>query len=189
MQSTNWAPEHSDALREYRTRGMSFLEIVDAINGKFRTSYSRSAAIGRAKRMGLSGPKRPQASPKLSSKSRRPKSKPTRLHRLRERYAPEPSQPQFKRPSIKPPIFERTETARLRCVDIVPWHLSVLDLASGDCRYPYGGEEEGEVITFCGHPQREGSSYCTAHFHLTRGPGTLAERSAGIVLLRLVEAA
>jgi GcrA cell cycle regulator len=64
-----------------------------------------------------------------------------------------------------------------------------MDLEARDCRYPYGGDEEGEAITFCGHPRREGSSYCVSHFNLTSGPGTLPERAAGKVLLRLVEAA
>jgi GcrA cell cycle regulator len=48
---------------------------------------------------------------------------------------------------------------------------------------------EGEAITFCGQARREGSSYCVSHFHLTRGMGTASERSAGRVLMRLVEAA
>ena len=77
----------------------------------------------------------------------------------------------------------------LRCVGIVPRHLSLLDLEPDDCRYPFGGDAEGEAITFCGHPRREGSSYCVSHFHLTKGIGSASERSAVKVLLRLVEAA
>ena len=79
MQSTDWAPKHSDALREYLARGMSYSEIADAINAKFKTAYSRSAAIGRAKRMGLAGPDRPEDRPKppLSAK-------PPLLRKLRE---------------------------------------------------------------------------------------------------------
>ena len=87
------------------------------------------------------------------------------------------------------PVLERAERVKLRCVRIDPRHLSLIDLEPGDCRYPYGGEEDGEAITFCGHPRRTGSSYCAPHFHLTRGPGTASERAAGTVSLRLVEAA
>ena len=61
MEPTNWAPEHSDALREYLAKGMSFSEVAKAINAKFETAYSRNAAIGRARRMGLAGPDRPKA--------------------------------------------------------------------------------------------------------------------------------
>src|SRR5262249_43702350 len=53
MQLLSWAPEHSAALREFVERGMSYADAADAVNARFGTAYSRSAAIGRAKRMGL----------------------------------------------------------------------------------------------------------------------------------------
>ena len=58
VEQTNWAPEHSELLRELVARDLSYAEIANAINAKFRTCYSRNAAIGRAKRMGIteSGP-------------------------------------------------------------------------------------------------------------------------------------
>jgi GcrA cell cycle regulator len=59
MQPSNWAPEHSEALRELVARGMSYSEIADAINAKFGTCYTRNAAIGRGKRMGLGCPEQP----------------------------------------------------------------------------------------------------------------------------------
>jgi GcrA cell cycle regulator len=178
MQSSDWPPEHSEALRAHLARGMSYSEIAEAINAKFGTRYSRNAAIGRGKRMGLAGPERPDDFPKPPPKASRP-----RLERLRERHAPESGRPV--------PVFVPVETVKLRCVEIDPRHLSLLELERGDCRYPYGGDGEGEAISFCGHPQRPGSSYCTLHFHLTRGPGTASERAVGIgtVSLRLVEAA
>jgi GcrA cell cycle regulator len=85
--------------------------------------------------------------------------------------------------------FACAEPVKLRCVGIKPRLLSLVDLEAGDCRYPYGGDKDGEAIAFCGHPKREGSSYCTPHFHLTRCVGTASERSASPVVLRLVEAA
>jgi GcrA cell cycle regulator len=179
MQSTNWANEHSDALREYLAKGMSYSAIAKAINARFKTAYSRSAAIGRAQRMGLARSDRAKDLPKHCPAP--PKAAQPRPRKLRERHVPE-----FVRPT---PRSERTETVKLRCVEIDPRHLSLADLEPDDCRYPFGGEEEGEAITFCGHPRWQGSSYCTSHFHLTRGPGTASERSAGTVLLRLVKAA
>ena len=86
-------------------------------------------------------------------------------------------------------MLKRAAALQLRCVGIAPRHLSLLDLAPDDCRYPYGGDEDGETITYCGHPRRKNSSYCGAHFRLTRGRGTAAERAACKVLLRIVEAA
>ena len=76
------------------------------------------------------------------------------------------SRPPPPRPSVISPA--------LRCVEIVPRNLSLLDLEPGDCRYPYGDE----TITFCGHPKMETTSYCVPHFHLCRGEGTASERAA-----------
>jgi hypothetical protein len=73
--------------------------------------------------------------------------------------------------------------------EIDPRYLSLVDLEPGDCRFPYGGDKEGEAITFCGRPRRQGTSYCAAHFYLTRGPDAAPERAGGTVSLRLVEAA
>ena len=53
MESSNWAPAHSDALRKYFAMGMSYAEIARAINAEFKTHYSRCAAIGRARRLEL----------------------------------------------------------------------------------------------------------------------------------------
>ena len=60
MELSNWAPEHSDALREFIAKGMTFSEAARAINSRFNTSYSRSAALGRARRLGLDGGRSPE---------------------------------------------------------------------------------------------------------------------------------
>jgi GcrA cell cycle regulator len=196
MQSTNWAPEHSQALREYLAKGMSYSEIADAINSRFGTAYTRSATIGRGRRLGLPAPGRPEDGPKRPPKAKTPRLKAPRLkaprskaprleaaspQQLHERCSAELSPP--------PAALERTEAVALRCVGITPRLLSLVELEPGDCRYPYGGDKDGEAITFCGHPRLAGSSYCTPHFHLTRETGTQSERAAGPVLLRLVAAA
>jgi len=202
MQSTTWAPEHSQALREYLAKGMSYSEIADAINSRFGTAYTRCATIGRGRRLGLAaldrpedGPKRPPKAktPKLRvPKSKAPRSKAPRLEAPRlEASSPQKlHEPRPVELSPSPPAaFERAEAVKLRCVGITPRLLSLVELEPADCRYPYGGDKEGEAITFCGHPRLAGSSYCAPHFHLTRGTGTQSERAAGPVLLRLVEAA
>lgn len=76
------------------------------------------------------------------------------------RYFRDPSAPiPFKRPKPEP------EVIKLRCDAIEPRHLSLADLERTACRYPYG---DGP-FTFCAHPRAEGSSYCSAHYDLTRG--------------------
>ena len=155
----SWTARHTKALRQYLARGMSFSEIAAAINARFKTAYSRNATISRAKRLGLAAAARPGASPRILPK-RKPRAEKSRIHQPRERHIP-----QFV-PRI--PVFEPIEMPKLRCVEIVPRHLALVDLEPGDCRYPYGGDAEGEAITFCGHPQQQGLSYCAPHFQLTR---------------------
>jgi len=177
MEPSNWAPEHSDALREFIAKGMSYSEAAQAINSRFNTCYSRSAALGRARRLRLGPDDRQQ--PSMPTK-------PAELHEIAE---PRPSD--FRTPALPwpTPVFKAIKPVKLRCVRIEPRHLSLIELERGDCRYPYGGDEEGEAITFCGHPRRAGSSYCTAHFHLSRDPIVPAERAVSTVSLRVLEAA
>src|SRR5262249_32055925 len=75
MQSWSWAPQHCDALREFVGSGLSFSEAATALNRKFGTAYTRSAVIGRAKRMKLVVRARPGA----AAKFRMPKPKPAGL--------------------------------------------------------------------------------------------------------------
>ena len=181
MQATDWAPEHSAALREFLAKAISYAKAADAINAKFGTAYTGNAAIGRGKRMGLAGPEKPTEPRRVPRRT-----SPPRPRRSRKRPAAGPVQPKPVQPG---PVLACTEPVKLRCVGIAPRLVSLIDLERGDCRYPYGGDRDGEAITFCGHPRREGSSYCTAHFRLTRGEGTASERSAGPAVLRLVRAA
>jgi len=133
MELTNWAPEHSDALREHLAWGLSFSEAARRINEKFGTEYSRNAAIGRAKRLGLVGAGRPNTPARVI---------PPRLERPYDPPARESKSTStaFRWPA---PEMGKAEPVNLRCVEIEPRHLSLVELEHGDCRYPYGGDEEG----------------------------------------------
>lgn len=159
---------------EHHDKGLSYARIARAINARFGTCYTRNAALGRAKRMGLAD----------SSQS-------ARLKTLLARHASrvEAGVSNVSLPAFKPrkPAPLKVELAELRCVEVDPRHLSLVELERNDCRYPYGGDDEGEAITFCGHPRRTGSSYCTPHFHLTRDPGVPEERSVSMAPLMLVD--
>ena len=178
MQSGDWTPEHSQALREYVARGISFARAAAEINARFGTAYTRNAALGRAKRMGLVVPVRRarRPTPAKADAPRKVKSPDSRGAR--------PPRPEPDNIPVVPAV-----PVQLRCVGTSPRLISLVELEPGDCRYPYGGDKDNEPIAFCGHPRRAGSSYCTPHFHLTRGVGTEAERAAAPVMLRLVEAA
>lgn len=180
MQADDWAPEHCKALRDYLALGMSYGEIAREINAKFGTGYTRNAAIGRSKHMGLVAPVRPKAPPKAKARKAR-----NRLQdRTQNRTQAKPAK------SAQPaPLPERTAPVKLRCVGVSPRLLSLVELGASECRYPYGGDKENEPITFCGHPRLAGSSYCAPHFHLTRATEPQSERIVGPVVLRLVQAA
>jgi GcrA cell cycle regulator len=181
MQSFIWAPDHSDALRDCLSRGMSYGQAARAINTRFGTEFTRNAAIGRAKRLGLN-----VAAVRKVALRRPPSS------RLRPAPAAPKSEPRPGRPgdsAVPAPAPEHIEPVKLRCVGIKPRLLAFADLAPGDCRYPYGGEKEGEAYAFCGHPRLPHTSYCRPHYQLTRNLGAASERVSVPVTLRLIKAA
>ncbi|MGY8706399.1 GcrA family cell cycle regulator [Bradyrhizobium sp. 18BD] len=177
MEPGQWPSEHSDALRDYFLKGISYAEIGRRINARFGTAYTRSAVAGRAKRLGLVTPTwmtSPSIAPSLPSEAG-----PLPPRRMALPYLNVPP------PSAMKPVAR----VKLRCVGVQPRLIQLIELGKADCRYPYGGDKEGEDITFCGHPCQPGSSYCAAHARLTRRSGTSPERVAGPVVLKLVSAA
>src|SRR6185437_15612313 len=174
---SNWAPAHSDALRRYFAMGMSFAEIARAINREFRTHYSRCAAIGRARRLGLGLDRPPDELASVAPLV--PKAESSNLYKMVR------SQEALAKWLAR--LAHRKEMPELRCVAVEPRCVSLLDLEAGDCRYPYGGDAEGEAITFCGHPKRWGSSYCAAHYHLTQNQDAAPQRAVVAAARRVVE--
>jgi len=182
MQSLSWAPEHSVALREFVERGMSYADAADAVNARFGTAYSRSAAIGRAKRMGLVvGGRAEDRLAMIPRTQNGPNVRGTGTGKQSDYRGGVAGSP--------PASAERAEPIKLRCVGIQPRLLPLAELEDGDCRYPYGGDKDGDAITFCGHPRFGGLSYCAPHFHLPRAPAVDVARPAGPFVLRLVDAA
>jgi GcrA cell cycle regulator len=178
VELASWPASHCEALKEYVSRGLSYADAADAVNARVGTAYSRSAALGRARRMRLAEAEQQPKPPPLLGE--------TQLRRLRERRAADDFRPlEFFR---RPPVFGRIERAPLRCIEIEPRHLPLLELERGDCRFPYGGDKDGQAVTFCGHPRRTGSSYCTPHFHLSRSLDVAEERALSAAPLRLVDA-
>jgi GcrA cell cycle regulator len=183
MQPFIWAPEHSDALRDCLSRGMSYGQAARAINARFGTEFTRNAAIGRAKRLGLETASVRKVLPRRRRPGRWGESAPK---------TPQKNAPKVVRPvaaAAPAPAPEPVKPVKLRCVGIKPRLLAFADLEPGDCRYPYGGEGEGEAYAFCGHPRIPRSSYCRPHHTLTHGLGTVSERLSVPVTLRLVKAA
>lgn len=141
---------------------------------EFGISFTRNAIVGILKRMGLN------AAHKSEERRRKPRIKVPKQTRSGEHHAvlkirsANGNSNQLRVISTR----ESADQYKLRCVEIVPRHLTLIELECGDCRYPYGGDSTSEAITFCGHPSysyvREGteakitSSYCRPHFELCR---------------------
>src|SRR3954451_4743057 len=117
MESFSWTPDHSEALRRHLAMGLSYSESAEAINAKFGTDYTRSAALGRAKRMGVAGPKRRTDPARAKAPRLRKQGKPKKSRKLREGRTAE-----NKKPTAAP--IER-EPVKLRCVGITPRLLSL----------------------------------------------------------------
>lgn len=177
MERTIWPPEHCEALQKYLAAGLTFAKTVKAINRKFGTAYTRSAAIGRARRMGS-----------VDTDRSRPAADAMSLG-LQRTVATRPVEPASVTFLWQRPRLKTQRPPKLRCAEVEPRHLSLIELERGDCRYPYGGDDESEAITFCGLPVHSGSSYCRPHFLLSRNPLVDAEREGGndAVWLRVLE--
>ena len=116
MELSNWAPEHSDALRELIAKGLSFSEAAQAINSRFNTSYTRSAALGRARRL------------RLEADDRQTPSMPTKPVDLRDIAERPPSALSTAALLWPAPVFKEIKPVKLRCVGIEPRHLSLFEL-------------------------------------------------------------
>jgi GcrA cell cycle regulator len=175
MEPGHWSSEHSDALCDYFLKGISYAEIGRRINARFGTAYTRSAVAGRAKRLGLVAPTW-MTSPSIASLPGEAGLPTPRLSALPHLNLPPNS-------AMKP-----AAQVKLRCVGVRPRLIQLVELEPADCRYPFGGDKDGEEIAFCGHPCQPGSSYCAPHARLTRRSGAGSARVAGPATLRLVSA-
>jgi GcrA cell cycle regulator len=152
-----WPEEHTQELTRLCEEKYSYRAIATVMNEKFGTSYTKNAVLGKAARIGLSkeaapsvpGNRKASATRKAPYKSRAPRKWVETL-----RIVPANGNSNAMR-VIRSVSFEET---KLRCVEIVPRNVSLIDLEPNDCRYPYGDD----IVTFCGHPT-EGSSYCLPH--------------------------
>jgi GcrA cell cycle regulator len=157
-----WPEEHTQELTRLCEEKYSYRAIATAMNEKFGTNYTKNAVLGKAARIGLSkeaapsvpGNRKASATRKAPYKARAPRKWVETI-----RIVPANGNSNAMR-VIRSVSFEE---AKLRCVEIVPRNVSLIDLEPNDCRYPYG--ELGDT-TYCGHPKQDGSSYCTPHHAL-----------------------
>jgi len=150
MQIVAWTEDRIADLTRLYSEGYSCSQIAHEIGGT-----TRNAVIGKIHRLRLPTPENKirRAAPRAPREPKEP-----RLHTPRVRIIAANGNSNALR------VVQVTETAqrKLRCVEIEPRNLSLLDLGPGECRYPYGDAS----ITFCGHPAVAGSSYCRPHHDL-----------------------
>lgn len=148
---TAWQPKYDAALKALVADGLTFSKIADAMTEKFRQSFTRNMCCGRAHRLGVKSD--PDATTDARSASAagntsRHKGKVLRIAA-----------------TVPPPKPVAPDLPVLRCVEVSPRHLRLIDLGPDDCRWPYG---DGP-FTFCGNPfSFKDASYCGPHFALSR---------------------
>jgi hypothetical protein len=82
---------HSEALKAFVERGLSFTEVAKRMNAEFGTNYTRNACIGRAQRMGVAGKLKRGRKPKeLVAKERKLNSQLRNQRKKAERWAAKP---------------------------------------------------------------------------------------------------
>lgn len=160
---TFWTTERSDELKALYSLDLS----CAAIAATMGRGLTRNAIIGRVHRMNLE--------PRGARGNGRPVD-PNRVKKKRIRNRQGDHHAVFKIVAANGwGDFKIMETRgfrdgqTLRCVEIAPLNKTLLDLETGDCRFPYGGDD-GIPFTFCGHPKRDDSSYCVPHHALALRP-------------------
>lgn len=168
-----WPEEHSDLLTEPVTENkISFRNMVSAINEKFSTSYTRSAMIGRARRLGLCKAVTRRCPDEYKERTRKRYDKHNKQRRIERTHRPK-LRIVMNGGGLRLLHSVQSNQPDLRAVDVEPLNLTFDQLQNGDCKWPYG---DGPFL-FCGHPAIEGRPYCRGHCAIAYRP--MEERRAG----------
>ena len=144
----SWTPERCNILRAMYAEGLSGGQIA------MELKITRNAVIGKVNRLGLT--RDFHASPKAHPKPK---------HRPQKRVQWKPS---VRLPAPEP-IIEADATGDL---PLIGAGVALLDLRSGQCRWPYG---DGPFV-FCGRPTRD--IYCARHARIAYQPAQPRRRMA-----------
>jgi len=142
-----WTCEQIEQLKKLYENNLSAGQIAAEMN----CGYTRNAVIGKIHRIGLPLRGQRKAAPRQRKKT-------VRTETIRIVRANSNSN------SLRIIESATLETARLRCAEVEPRNVALVDLSLGGCRYPYG---DGPFV-FCDHPTIDGRAYCDPHHDLTR---------------------
>ena len=159
---TPWTEPARTRLIELYNTGDSAAVIADQLHCEGLITVSRNAVIGMAHRLALAkrhkGPTHVDPE-KIKARSR---AKYERQKQRRALLAP----PEHK---VKP--MDDAMRERLRSETVQPHHISLQQLDSGTCHFPYG---DWPPYTFCGRKTLKGLSYCAHHAALCGVRGKLS---------------
>ncbi len=148
--SALWTPECEAHLVELYRAGSSAGAIATALGLKFGFQVSRSAVIGKAKRLEKAN---------ALGLWRKPAA-PVRVRPVVLEDAGQAVQIQINvSPTPQEPV--RSDDAPFVCEAGPEGTVGLLELTRGQCRYPFG--ISAHRTTYCGKPKREGCSYCEEH--------------------------
>jgi hypothetical protein len=190
-----WTPARIETLKGLLPTGLSCTQIGAEMG------TSRNAVIGKLHRLGLRTLNNQGDNKKSTAAEKVKRIRAPRRTAVAQGHTPRIRIIASNGNSTGQRLIHSTESPHvlnLRCVEIDPFNVVLLDLQPHHCRYPYG---EGSDITFCGHgplyqqiiyfdkrgkPVTKTSSYCKAHHFLCVGPGTYSEQRATVVAKDLV---
>ena len=150
---TTWTDDCVTLLRKLHAERLSFSKIAERIGGR-----SRNSAIGKAHRLGLKARKEKEWFQTRCSKPNPPKPPKPSRHRLKSNFARNP-----------PPSSQRAlavEASRKSLPMDASLHLTLAELKSGQCRFPYGNGP----YSFCALPICQDSPYCAHHHKVCHQP-------------------
>lgn len=140
---TAWSDERIEQLKALYAQGVPFSEIGAELG------ISRNACIGKAHRLGLGGSnvgRKPGSTSKVGGR--------TGIGAVVQKINATRKSPFRPGPKIKAEPFVCAPV-----VNLEPLNISIYELTEISCRYP----SAEAPFTFCGLPQRVGSSYCAKH--------------------------
>jgi GcrA cell cycle regulator len=133
-ESNAWTEAELQRLRDLWAAGKTAQEIADELGNK-----TRSAVLGRAHRSKL----------------------PTRISPVKQKAIEKKTEKRVKKTAAAPVLFETAPPCAT--LDKPPANLvSLLDLKTGQCAWPYGDPKESG-FGFCGQSCQAGSQYCAGH--------------------------
>jgi GcrA cell cycle regulator len=138
-----WPKEQTEALVELFNLGHTFSEITKRINRIFGVNISRSACLGKIKRLGINRNVSPGANSPLKTLAE--------LQRKSRRCETIEKNASSEMPQSRPLSRAASD--------------AVFALKPNSCRYPIG-DVGHEGFRFCGEPKQDASSYCAEHHKL-----------------------